>query len=162
MYLDDRHGFTRRTENLIYLIILLLQELVLLLMQNPCFVHPRLQPPSGFSNTAPQHSFGQRTIMAVYVWNIYFLSFYCLRNLSLNLSVKAVDIYLDHLSDLAAFISTSNYSETKIPARRERPMSIITREKEFWMYFWLFMACSTTVLSKAIQKFLLVMKLASY
>lgn len=36
------------------------------------------------------------------------------------------------------------------------------REKEFWVYFWLFTACSTTVLSKAIQKFLLVMKLASY
>lgn len=35
-------------------------------------------------------------------------------------------------------------------------------EKEFWVYFRLFMACSRTVLSKAIQKFLLVMKLASY
>lgn len=123
--MDLPGGQKNLLSSLIYLIILLLHELVLLLMQNPCFVHPRLQPLSAFS---VHHCtvFRQRSITPVHVQNIYFLSSYYLR----NLSMKVMDIYLDHLSGLAPFISTSNYSEPKIPTRRERPMSIMTREKK--------------------------------
>lgn len=131
-------------------------------MQNYCFIHPRLQPLSSFSKIAPLHSFGQRAIMPVNPLNIY-LNSCCSRDLSHNPSTKAVNIYLGHLFDLAAFISMNNHSEPEIPTRRETPMSIITRKKKSsgcifncsWLVVQLFQA-------KLFRNFPWSSKLASY
>lgn len=60
----------------------------------------------------------------------YVLNSCCPRDLSCNLSTKAVNINLGHLFDLAAFISTNNCNEPEIPPRKETPMFIITRKKK--------------------------------